>query len=210
MVKSIKKVVKVSPTRERRKIIIVGTEGNNKTEEIYLRSLEKKQSRYHFIFADGNDTDAVNIVNNTIKKARTEGISNRNGDFAVSIFDLDIEKSKEKLYLKAKVIADSKNVMLITSNPCFEIWFLEHFCFTTKPFNGSSNLIKELKKYIPDYSKNLSVFDVLYPRLKVALVNCERLDKHHLANRGDRQLQFCNPQTEVYKLVKLLSLTRLG
>ena len=108
MVKSIKKVVKSRATRERRKIIVVGTEGSNKSEEIYLRSLEKKQSKYHFIFADGNDTDAVNIVKSTIKKARTEGISYRNGDFAVSMFDLDTEKSKENQYLKAKELQKAK------------------------------------------------------------------------------------------------------
>ncbi len=202
MVKSIKKVVKTRPTRERRKIIVVGTEGNNKTEEIYLRSLEKKQSKYHFIFADGNDTDAVNIVKSTIKKARAEGISNRNGDFSVSIFDLDTEKSKENQYLRAKAIAEGKNIMLISSNPCFELWFLEHFCFTTKPFNGSVNLIKELKSFIPDYTKNHGVFDELYSKLNDAIMNCERLDKYHLANGASEQLQFCNPQTEVYKLVK--------
>ena len=204
MVKSIKKVVKARPTRERRKIIVVGTEGNNKTEETYLRSLEKKQSKYHFIFANGNDTDAVNIVNNTIKKARTEGISYRNGDFAVSMFDLDTEKSKENQFMKAKVIAECKNIMLITSNPCFELWFLEHFCFTTKPFDGSGSLIKELKSFIPNYTKNLGVFDVLYSKLKDAIVNCERLDKYHQASRINEQLQLCNPQTEVYKLVKMV------
>jgi len=202
MVKSIKKVVKTRPTRERRKIIVVGSEGNNKTEEIYLRSLEKKQSRYHFIFADGNDTDAVNIVNNTIKKARTEGISNRNGDFAVSIFDLDIEKSKEKQYLKAKVIAESKSIGLVTSNPCFELWFLEHFGYTTKTFASSGNVIKALKNYIPDYVKNHGFFDVLFPMLKDAIENCEHLDKYHVASGVNKQLQLCNPQTEMYKLVQ--------
>ena len=204
MVKSIKKVVKARPTRERRKIIVVGTEGNNKTEEIYLRSLEKKQSKYHFIFADGNDTDAVNIVKSTIKKARAEGISNRNGDFSVSIFDLDTEKSKENQYLRAKAIAEGKNIMLITSNPCFELWFLEHFCFTTKPFNGSANLIKELKSFIPDYTKNHGVFDELYPKLNDAIMNCERLDKYHQRSGTTKQLQLSNPQTEVYKLVKMV------
>ena len=57
MVKRIKKITKNRPTRERKRIIVVGTEGNNKTEEIYFRNLEKKQTRYHFIFAEGNDTD---------------------------------------------------------------------------------------------------------------------------------------------------------
>ena len=51
MVKRIKKVTKGKVTRERKKIIVVGTEGQNKTEVLYLRELEKKQNKYHCIFA---------------------------------------------------------------------------------------------------------------------------------------------------------------
>lgn len=51
MVKRIKKVTKGKVTRERKKIIVIGTEGQNKTEVLYFRELEKKQDGYHCIFA---------------------------------------------------------------------------------------------------------------------------------------------------------------
>ena len=44
MVKRIKKVTKGKVTRERKKIIVVGTEGQNKTEVLYLRELEKSRT----------------------------------------------------------------------------------------------------------------------------------------------------------------------
>lgn len=96
MVKRIQKVTKSRITKKRKNIIVVGTEGkNNKTEENYLRNLERTQQKYHFIFASGNETDPVKIVRNTIKKAKAEELSYKDGDLAVSIFDLDLDWSKE-------------------------------------------------------------------------------------------------------------------
>ena len=54
--------------RQERGLIIVGTEGKNKTEQLYLKEFEKTQRKYHFIFTKGDDTDPENIVKNTIKK----------------------------------------------------------------------------------------------------------------------------------------------
>jgi len=73
MVRRIKKVTKDRATRKRKKIIVLGAEGLNKTEFLYFRELEKKQSQYHFIFALGNETDPVRIVKNTAKKAKELG-----------------------------------------------------------------------------------------------------------------------------------------
>ncbi len=206
MVKRVKKVTKGKITRERKKVIIVGTEGNNKTEEIYLRNLERVQNQYHFIFSPQNDTDPVNIVKNTILKSRQEDISRKQGDFAVSIFDLDVDDTKQKQFKEAKELADSKNVDIITSNPCFELWFLEHFLYTSKPFYDSSELIRELKKYIPEYTKYANVFELLYPKINSAIKNCEKLDEHHNKSNSSGVSAFSNPRTDMYKLVgKLLS-----
>ena len=94
MVKRIKKITKEKVTRERKKIVVIGTEGKNKTEALYFRELEKKQNRYHCIFAPGNETDPVKIVRNTAKKAREEGLSFKEGDMAISVFDLDADEAK--------------------------------------------------------------------------------------------------------------------
>ena len=86
----IEPVTKNHPNRERKKVILVGTEGKNKTEELYLRELEGTQKKYHFIFAAGNETDP--------------------------------------------------------SNPCFEIWYLEHLGYSSKVFRNSEEVIKQILK----------------------------------------------------------------
>ncbi len=204
MVKKIQKVTKSTPTRERRKIIVIGTEGKNKTEELYLRHLERTQGNYHFIFANGNDTDPLNIVKNTIKKAREEELAFKKGDLAFSIFDLDLDRSKEKQLELARELSLTKKVSLITSNPCFEIWYLEHFGFTTKPFQNNAELINELKRFLPNYAKNRVDFDVLYPLTEDAIANCKRLSEYHSGGSSEGDPSFANPRTEVYRIVEII------
>ncbi len=202
MVKRIKKVTKGKITRERKKIIVIGTEGQNKTEVLYFRKLEKKQNKYHCIFAQGNETDPVKIVRNTAKKAKEEKLSFKEGDIAISVFDLDADELKRDLLKKAKEDAENKNVGIVSSNPCFEIWYLEHFGYTTKPFVSSSAVVKELEKKIPGYRKNVCDIELLYPRTKVAIENCGKLDKYHADNNVTDG--FANPRTDMYKVVQII------
>lgn len=201
MVKRIKKVTKEKVTRERKKIIVIGTEGQNKTEVLYFRELEKKQDRYHCIFAKGNATDPINIVRNTVKKAREEELSSKDGDLAISVFDLDVDESKRAQLKVAKEDALKKNIIIVTSNPCFEVWYLEHFGYTSKPFASSTAVIRELEKILPGYRKNACDIDSLYPRTEAAIKNCEMLDMYHTDNNAIDEL--ANPRTDMYKIVKL-------
>ena len=200
MVKRIKKVTKGRVTRERKKIVVIGTEGKNKTEVLYFRELEKKQNRYHCIFAPGNETDPVKIVRNTAKKAREEELSFKEGDMAISVFDLDADEAKFLQLQEAKAVAGKKSIQIITSNPCFEIWYLEHFGFSTKPFSSSSAAVKELEKKLPGYHKNHCDIETLYPNTKEAINNCERLDKYHTDNNDVTEM--ANPRTDMYKVIR--------
>jgi hypothetical protein len=74
MVIKAKRVKKNKTTRVRKKLLLVGTEGNNKTEKIYLREMERRQNDYHILFAPGNETDPVNIVKNTIRAKKQRSI----------------------------------------------------------------------------------------------------------------------------------------
>lgn len=204
MVKRIKKVTKNHATRERKKLVIIGTEGKNKSEIIYLRNIERKQNKYHFIFDQGNETDPVKIVKNTDRRARQEAISIKQGDMAVSIFDLDLDPAKEEQLKRAKELSTSKKVKLITSNPCFEIWYLEHFKYTTKPFVSSTAVIQYLEKFIPGYAKNTCDFEVLYPQTEKAIINCHKLDEHHRKSHTKGVEEFDNPRTDFYKLIEII------
>lgn len=202
MVKRIKKITKGKVTRERKKIIVIGTEGHNKTEELYFRELEKTQNKFHCIFAKGNETDPIKIVRNTAKKAKDEELSFKEGDMAISVFDLDTAEAKQEQLRIAKEDARKKNISIVSSNPCFEVWYLEHFRYTSKPFASSGAVIRELGKIIPGYRKNACDFKILYPKTETAIENCRRLDQYHVDNNEFDE--FANPRTDMYKVIQTI------
>lgn len=121
------------------------------------------------------------------------------GDIAFCVFDLDNSGYKEKQFLEAKKIADKKSIHMIPSNPCFEVWYLEHFTYTSKPFLHSKDIIEELKKYIPDYEKTKNYSELLNDKLAIAKANCKKLeDFHSNCNHGSRLSK--NPSSLVYEI----------
>jgi len=88
---------------------------------------------------------------------------------------------------------------LLRSIPCFEIWFLLHFCFSTKPFEKCSDVIEKLKQHIPSYSKSIEAYSLLAPHQDYAVEQAERLVQYHLRNNSANS--FSNPLTEVHLLV---------
>ena len=93
----------------------------------------------------------------------------------------------------------------VVSVPCFEYWILLHFNYTTKPFHqtGKSSVadevIKDLKKYMPRYSKGDSnVFRQLVDQLDFAKSNSRRALESAKQNHTD------NPSTNIHELVDYL------
>ena len=93
----------------------------------------------------------------------------------------------------------------ITSVPCFEIWVLLHFVYSTAPFVRTGNksacdkVIKAVRAHLPEYEKALTdVFEKLQPRVNNAVTNGNQLAKHNYDTASE------NPATEVHELVKYL------
>lgn len=205
MVNRAKKVRKNKTTRVRKKLLIIGTEGKNKTEVLYFKEMERKQNSCHIIFASGNETDPVNIVKNTIRAVSKEGIVPSKGDSAFSVFDLDVDENKKIQLLEAARLAEKGKVQIITSNPCFEVWYLEHFGYTSKPFSNSGEVIKDLIKHCPKYMKNQCDIELFYPLTGMAIKNCKTLNEFHKKHSTANDLEFENPRTDVYLIAELLT-----
>jgi len=76
---------------------------------------------------------------------------------AICVFDADVstwnEVEHKKLDTLRKKYKDNPSVLLCDSMPSIEFWFLLHYKNTTRHFGTSKAVIKELKKYIPQYDK---------------------------------------------------------
>lgn len=189
-----------SHNRKEKNIILIGAEGDNRTESIYFLSINRHFRKYQIKIADGNKTDPVGIVEDVIKSIKKAGIDINNGDIAACVFDTDFGKTKEKQINNARKLATKHGILIFISNPCFEVWFLEHFCFTSKPFGSCSEVIDSLKKYIPKYSKKKDFIDLLLDKTHNALINCRKLKLYHdnIGNIGINR----NPCSEVYAIVE--------
>ena len=98
---------------------------------------------------------------------------------AYCIFDTDVNPKKDLLITKAIEIAEQNNIIPIVSSPCFELWFLLHFDYTTARLNNSE-VCKRLLKFCPKYSKSYNIFPELFDKLNKAINNSKKLEKEQI------------------------------
>lgn len=187
--------------RTTKRIILIGTEGANKTERLYFQNFNRTQKTFSIQFATGNATNPVGIVADT-KKCRDK-MDFQCGDRAYAVFDADLWGTQANQIQQAKNDAKKENIEVILSNPCFEVWFVLHFDASTAPYNSSADVITKLKKYIPDYEKSKDIFGDLQCSRQTALFNAGNLRSYHQGNGTTKQSNW-NPMTDVDQLVTLL------
>ncbi len=189
--------------RSRTKMILIGTEGRNKTEKIYFNEFFRNSKNYKVRFPSSTETDPEGIVQSAIRFIRNEELDLSHGDLAFCVMDTDTDKSKQAQIDKALRLAEKNEIQVLLSNPCFEIWFLQHFRYSTKNYLSNDEVIKELAMYIQEYKKNSNVFDLLKNKQDDAVKRAKQLEKFH-ADLGRKQNSMeCNPSTAVYKITEI-------
>lgn len=77
---------------------------------------------------------------------------------AVCVFDADVARDKpaerKKLEAMQKKYAGKEQVILCDSMPSIEFWFLIHYLNTNKYFASSTDVIKVLRRFLPNFSKH--------------------------------------------------------
>lgn len=191
--------------RQRKIILFLSFEGKNKTETIYFNHFNQQQSQFLFRFAKGNATDPERIVQEVIDFVDKTDPSLKNGiDYhAFAVFDTDSDQRKEDMIRRARKLAEKRGVHLIVSNPCFEVWFIMHFCDVRAPFSNNTDVLHKLQQYISGYKKNCDVFDALMPYQKIAMQTAERLRQYH-QSVGHKTIMDQNPGSDVDRILRLL------
>lgn len=147
--------------REPKPIIYIAGEGNvNKTESSYFLSFVS--DRYCIQFVQEGYSDPKGIVRKLKNKINDKrGLEFKAGrDKAFCLIDTDCDRKKNNKIEEAVLEAvrdKAAPVSIITSNPCFEIWFILHERYTTeRKYNSSIEVINELKriKGWEDYEKS--------------------------------------------------------
>ncbi|HUT27509.1 MAG TPA: RloB family protein [Methanomassiliicoccales archaeon] len=139
------------------------------------------------------------IVSHSLERMREMDIGKVNGDAAWCVFDVD-DCTDDELH-KAVELAGSK-MFLAVSNPCFELWFLLHYTFTENWMDSCSDVVSELRRYIPRYEKSMDLFERLQPALPMAVSNADRLERRRNGLGFGPHVRGGNPCTSVHLLVQ--------
>lgn len=191
--------------RKARKFILIVVEGKE-TEINYFNSLKQylKLVTLSIEVVSSKYSDPLSVVNHALfLKQQRQNLSNNTlklpYDEIYCVFDGDHPNRQN--YRDAIAQANKHNLSVIASIPCFEIWFLLHFQYSTQIFHNCDEVGRKLKTYIPHYEKSLNVFPIISIQTKTAIINSEKLFQYH----DDLTTQdFPNPSTDAHQLVKKL------
>lgn len=186
-------------------VLLLEVEGKtNQTERLYFQSFSNQSSPFIVRILKSGDTDPVRMSKAIRKAWETRDLSADDGDIGFVITDLDLDHDKEIKLQEAERQLENVPINLCVSNPCFEIWYLLHFEYSTHGFSNNSEVINNLKKYIPKYQKNGDYYPILTRKTSDAINNAKKLSKYHNEQQHKWISTQCNPQTDVYKIVELL------
>ena len=194
---------RVRKVRKQKSKILIAAEGKNKTEKTYFSNFEDGKKSYNITYARGNNTDPLKLVKMLIKEIDELKLDLQDDDVAYCIFDTDVDSNKNKIIEEAIQLARKNNIKIITSSPCFELWFLLHYDYTTANMD-SEEVIKRLKEYYPKYEKNINIYPDIIKEIDLAIDRAKKIEKYQIDNNRRIGTVEANPNTEVYKIVEYL------
>lgn len=145
--------------------------------------------------------DPFNILETAIKEMKEA-----NYQHVWCIFDLDTFTNNPQKYNDIVNKARKKNIFIADSRPCFEIWFLLHYRYSTASYDSSQKVIQELKSFISDYCKKQdwiqkkNIYKILEPKLVSAIGNSKKLEEYNIINSVEDG-SMCN----IYKIFELVN-----
>lgn len=192
-----------SESRKQKPIILIVTEGDNVTESQYFKSFQRQNSKCNIrIIIAKHVTDPDGMVKAIKQKWKELELDARKGDKAYVVLDLDCDDDKANII--RKLGNKTKEVQFVVSNPCFEVWFLLHFRYSTKPYYSSDAVIKDLKTYIPEYEKNMDLSYKIADNTIKALENAEKLRKYFEELGCEWPSNARNPQTDADDVIRTI------
>ncbi|WP_017496701.1 RloB family protein [Flavobacterium sp. WG21] len=168
------------------------------TEKNYFNALKEDLGLPKTIAVNvfqSNKVDCKGVVEEAIKKAKREGFEE-----IFVVFDHDNQAKRDEAFK----LATDKNITVIFSSICFELWFIFHYKNSTKAFSSEAELEKELKKCIgmENYEKNnFKHYSILKDKLVTAKSNAEKIRSSVIDNNEGVEVFNLNPFTNVDELV---------
>lgn len=175
-----------------------------KTEYHYFEGFKKKLDKYDLINLKLEIEKMKNKGGASPDELLEHAIKNKNvNEETWIVFDKDEFKNINSVICRAE-----KNAINVAfSNPCFELWFLNHYDYrdtsltTSQCIKSTEKKFKE--KHEKEYLKNdTKCFDYVYPKTKIAIRNSKKQYEKikEISINADDQ----NPSTLIYLIVEKL------
>ena len=187
------------PSRDKKPVIYIFCEGE-KTEPTYFSRWRERGMSLYVIPV--SHTDPVGIIKDAKRKMSDRSFDPAQGDSVWCVYDVD--ENSDELLQKAFTQAKANKYTVVVSNPCFEIWYILHFEAISSELT-STEAQSRLMKHIPQYGKNVDVFDTLEPLVGTANQNAIRLLAKYSGKGEPVAGRGCNPFSNAYVLVQKLT-----
>lgn len=187
--------------RTRKRIVLIAAEGTNKTETNYFKGIHL--DKVQFQFTSGNETDPVKLMTRLLKQFSE--LELEKDDFAFCLVDGDLNPSKDNQIVEADKLARNTSAKQIVSNPCFEVWYLDHYRFTTRQFGSCAEVEAALAAEFRGYSKNrLDMYEQTRDKLQNAIAHAKSQEKHCKEAGYKLHTAPFQPSTEVYRIMEII------
>ena len=132
------------------------------------------------------------------------------GDEVWCVFDCD--DNTNAMLQKAKQAALKNGYKIAFSNPCFEYWYLLHYCDHKGYLENCDAVLKQLQKKgrLDKYKKSDDVYQVLLPHQSKAIENAKMRLKAVNDDMVEVISRESNPVTTVSELVEYLNSKKNG
>jgi hypothetical protein len=190
-----------APVREPYDYVLIVCEGA-KSEPSYLRALQAayRLSNANIEITPADGTDPMSVVR--YAEARMAPY-----DRVYCVFDRDGHANYDEAVRRVRESAAGRTgkLLAVTSWPCFELWLLLHFRYSTAAFvatgrqSSCDKAVSELKGHLPKYAKGYrSAYAETAHLLETAIEHGKRLERHCL------ECGAANPATKVHVLIEYL------
>ena len=190
------------PQRKRKPVVLLIAEGQNKTEKLYFQHFSTPESKYAVKVVSRGETGPQGMLDSLQRECMENDVSAKD-DIAGIILDLDCNEERAKQLRELLSQEEYAHYKAFASNPCFEVWFVAHFHELRGTYSGSSQVLEDLKRQLPDYDKGRDCYRKLKDHTQEAIERCKAKERQYKDRNwpsGD-----CNPRTDVAELVELLT-----
>ena len=190
--------------RQRKQVLLIASEGDNKTEKLYLCDfLSYNSDRISVRFTRGNETDPVKMIKRLMGEYDESDPQPDDQAFCLVDSDFDWHKNSQMKEADELIKQHKGRVKMIVSSPCFEVWFICHYVFSTRQYVNADDVLNTLRQHCPNYQKSgPNMYALLESIQQDAISNAKRLENNCLICGGQPHTVEFTPSTEMYKVIE--------